>query len=347
MKNRISLIAITLLSAISCTAISLQSTVSAVLAAPNETAQTVYEDWSDATRERSMPVKIYLPKQTDHPLPVVIFSHGLGGSREAAPYLGNYWAEHGYIGVFIQHPGSDESFWKPAIAAGGVLNRETLIPKFRQQVKDPTHAVNRAQDVHFIIDKLTELDKGNGVLAGKMDLNAIAIAGHSYGSWTALTASGQAFVSATGKKIASGDPRIKAAIYLSPTAARKGSDLNTAYGGIKIPGLHFTGTKDVSPVSDTTAEDRRIAYDHISKSDQYLVILDGADHMVFGAGRKRIAPGHDDANHQAIVADVSTKFLDAYLKHDKAAFQWLRGSGAKTELTGKGTYEFKIASAAK
>ncbi|MBS1956393.1 MAG: dienelactone hydrolase [Cyanobacteria bacterium SZAS-4] len=347
MKNKISLFAMSLLTAILCGANSLHSTVSAVSAAPVQTPQTVYEDWSDSARDRAMPVKIYLPKQVDHPLPVVIFSHGLGGSREAAPYLGNYWADHGYIGVFIQHPGSDESFWKPSIAAGGMMNRATLIPKFRQQVKDPTHAVNRAQDVHFVIDKLAELDKGHGVLAGKMDLNSIAIAGHSYGSWTALTASGQTFVTPTGKKVASGDPRIKAAIYLSPTAAKKGSDLDAAYGDIKIPGMHFTGTKDVSPVSDTTAEDRRIAYDHISKSDQYLVILDGADHMVFGAGRQRLAPGHDDANQQAIVADVSTKFLDAYLKHDKAAFQWLRGTGAKTELTGKGTFEFKIASASR
>ena len=207
------------------------------------------------------------------------------------------------------------------------------------------HAVNRAQDVHFIIDKLTELDKGHGALAGKMDLNSIAIAGHSFGSWTALTASGQTMVTQAGKKIASADPRIKAAIYLSPTAAKKGTDLNVAYGDIKIPGMHFTGTKDVSPVNNTTAEDRRIAYDHISKSDQYLVILDNADHMVFGAGRHRIAPGHDDANQQAIVQEVSTKFLDAYIKHDKASLQWLRGSGAKTELTGKGTYEFKLASA--
>jgi len=342
MNKRTSLIAISLLAALQCGADSLR-TASAM---PSETGQkTIYEDWSDSNRDRSMPVKIYLPKQIDHPLPVVIFSHGLGGSREAAPYLGNYWADHGYIGVFIQHPGSDDSFWKPSIAAGGPIRKEALIPKFRQQLTDPVHAINRAQDVHFVIDKLTELDKGKGALAGKIDLNSIAIAGHSFGSWTALTASGQTMVTPAGKKIVSGDPRIKAAIYLSPTAAKKGSDLNVVYGDIKIPGMHFTGTKDVSPVNDTTAEDRRIAYDHISKSDQYLVILDNADHMVFGAGRRRIAPGHDDANQQAIVQEVSTKFLDAYIKHDKTALEWLRGSGAKTELTGKGTYEFKLANA--
>lgn len=309
--------------------------------------QTFYQDWSDSHRNRSLPVKIYLPKQIDHPLPVVIFSHGLGGSREAAAYLGTSWAEHGYIGVFIQHPGSDDSFWKSSIAAGVPMTGAALLPKFKQQLKNPEHAINRAQDVHFVLDRLTELNQAPGVLSGKLDLNSIAIAGHSFGSWTALTASGQTFVTSAGRKIESGDPRIKAAIYLSPTVANRGADLDLSYGDIKIPGMHFTGTKDDSPVNDTKAEDRRVAYDHISKSDQYLVILNGADHMMFGAGRRRLAPGHNDDEQHAIVADVSTRFLDAYLKHDQSALNWLRGSGAREELSGQGTYEFKMASASK
>lgn len=294
-----------------------------------------------------MPVKIYVPKLVDHPLPVVIFSHGLGGSREAAGYLGEFWAEHGYIGVFIQHPGSDESFWKPSIAAGGPMTRAALLPKFKQQLKDPNNAIDRTQDVHFVIDRLTSLNQNPGELSGKLDLNSIAIAGHSFGSWTALAASGQTFITPTGRKVESSDPRIKAAIYLSPAISNKSADLDVSYGGIKIPGMHFTGTKDDSPVNDTKAEDRRIAYDHIKKSDQYLVILTGADHMMFGAGRRRLAPGHNDEQQHALVANVSTKFLDAYLKHDQTALNWLRGSGAKDELSGQGTYEFRIASASK
>lgn len=360
MKNSIALLSIGLLATFQTSALISRS--AAVLAAPKSSAQptqpaqtmqtastveVIYDEWSDSNRNRSLPVKIYLPKQIAHAAPVVIFSHGLGGSREAAAYLGNAWAEHGYIGIFIQHPGSDESFWKPSLASGGPIDRTSLLAKFGQQLKDPIHAVNRAQDVHFIIDKLTQLDKSPGPLAGKMDLNEIAIAGHSFGSWTALAASGQAFVSASGKKIESGDPRIKAAIYLSPTVAKKGADLDLTYGGIKIPGLHLTGTDDDSPVNSTKAEERRIPYDHIKKSDQYLVVLNNADHMVFGAGRRRLRPGHDDVKQQEIVADVSTKFLDAYLRHDTTSLSWLRGAGAKTELSGKGSYEYKIASASK
>jgi predicted dienelactone hydrolase len=50
----------------------------------------------DSDRNREVPVKIYLNSSTE-PQPVVLFSHGLGGSRNASPYLGNHWAENGYI----------------------------------------------------------------------------------------------------------------------------------------------------------------------------------------------------------------------------------------------------------
>ena len=39
---------------------------------------------------------------------VVLFSHGLGGSREGSAYLGEHWAARGYVVVLLQHPGSDD-----------------------------------------------------------------------------------------------------------------------------------------------------------------------------------------------------------------------------------------------
>ena len=43
---------------------------------------TVEYVWHDNARDRDVPVKIYYPRTGDQPLPVIIFSHGLGGSRE-------------------------------------------------------------------------------------------------------------------------------------------------------------------------------------------------------------------------------------------------------------------------
>lgn len=65
------------------------------------------------SQNRKVPIKVYLPSG-DSPTPVVLFSHGLGGSREGFKHGGEHWARRGYVAVFLQHPGSDESVWRGA-----------------------------------------------------------------------------------------------------------------------------------------------------------------------------------------------------------------------------------------
>src|ERR1700754_2193912 len=66
---------------------------------------------TDVKRSREIPIRIYLPLQAESS-PVIIFSHGLGGTRAGSEFLGNHWAQRGYVVVFVQHPGSDDSVWK-------------------------------------------------------------------------------------------------------------------------------------------------------------------------------------------------------------------------------------------
>ena len=75
----------------------------------NWTAATEDTTWTDGSRDREVPVRIYAPdrKHGNGPFPLVVFSHGGGESREAFTYLGTHWAEKGYIAVFLTHPGSD------------------------------------------------------------------------------------------------------------------------------------------------------------------------------------------------------------------------------------------------
>jgi len=61
----------------------------------------------DAARNRDIPVRVYLPANTA-PEPVILFSHGLGGTRTGSAFLGEHWAARGYVAVFLQHPGSDD-----------------------------------------------------------------------------------------------------------------------------------------------------------------------------------------------------------------------------------------------
>src|SRR2546423_15576637 len=65
--------------------------------------EVIRYDWLDGKRERKVPVKIYFPKSGNAAFPVIIFSHGLGGSREGYEYLGRHWASHGYVSVHLQH----------------------------------------------------------------------------------------------------------------------------------------------------------------------------------------------------------------------------------------------------
>src|SRR4051812_40026410 len=75
--------------------------------------ETFTLDWKDAKRkDREVPVRLYVPQKAKGPRPVVIFSHGLGGSRDNAAYLGKHWASHGFVCVYVQHRGSDELVWK-------------------------------------------------------------------------------------------------------------------------------------------------------------------------------------------------------------------------------------------
>jgi len=75
------------------------------------TAQNL--DWTDTGRNRNVPARLYLPAAPHVPgsLPLVVFSHGIGGSRDGYSYLGRYLAANGYASLHVQHVGSDRQVW--------------------------------------------------------------------------------------------------------------------------------------------------------------------------------------------------------------------------------------------
>lgn len=98
----------------------------------------------DEARKRDVPLRVYLPAATD-PAPVVLFSHGLGGSRENNPYLGKHWAARGYVAGFLQHPGSDDSVWKdtPPAQRMATMARAASAQNLVLRVQDvPSYSIN-------------------------------------------------------------------------------------------------------------------------------------------------------------------------------------------------------------
>lgn len=296
-------------------------------------SKILHQSWHDAKRNRDIPIKIYLPSgSASSPHPVVIFSHGLGGSVEAAVYLGEFWSQHGYLGVFVQHPGSDTTVWQPVIGQG----REAFLAKMREAANGENLLV-RIGDIKFVLDQLEERNENDPALKQRMDLSKIAIAGHSFGAGTALAIAGQNFNQG---KLNARDKRIKAAIYLCPPVMLGNDTALNVYGTIQIPGMLLTGTEDNSPIGRTTAEERRIPFDGMKAPHQYLINFVGADHSVFG-GRGFRAPNPGDEKFHEMIDEVTTRFLDASLKNDATAWQWLDSGGVNAYLGKAATFERK------
>jgi predicted dienelactone hydrolase len=285
------------------------------------------EDWRDAKRDRVVPVKIYAPANlsADAPAAAVLFSHGLGGTRENYGYLTQYWAARGFVVVALQHVGSDDSVWR------GQKN----VPARMIAAASAQNYVLRAQDVTFAIDELTRLSApGSGhALSGKIDLKHVAIAGHSFGAHTTLAVAGQV-AKAGAAEMSLADPRITCAIALSPAPPVRG-DAETAYAKIAIPMYHLTGTNDRSPLQPIDPADRTIPYQKIAGVDQYLLVIKDADHMAF-AGRGSQANRNLDA-----IQSSTTAFLNAYLRADAAAKSWLRDDFKRTTLRPADRFEWK------
>ncbi len=279
-------------------------------------------EWRDQARGRDVPVKIYLPPQAG-PRPLLVVSHGLGGSREGLEYLGQAWAAAGFLCIHPQHLGSDEGVWK------GAANPEAAL---RRAVANPRNAIDRARDVSFVLDEALQASRTpDSPLFRRIDAQKIGVAGHSFGAWTALAAAGR------GGRLQ--DARIKACVALSAPARdlerEKADDAD-----FQTPVFHFTGTQDNSPIGEMSAANRRVPFDAITKAQEYLVILDGADHMTFESKRRKGSNPNDARDHDLIV-QATTAFWRAYLENDADAKKWLRDGGFEKVLGKSGTFEKK------
>src|SRR5262245_56952360 len=168
-------------------------------AGPLRPELTVHDD----KRNRGIRLRIYLPTNTT-PAPVVLFRHGLGGSRMGSAFLGSHWAARGYVAVFVQHPGSDDSVWKSEVLGNRM-----------QAIKNAASVGNfllRVEDIPAVLDQF-EIWTTNKTspLFGRLDLTRIGMSGHSFGALTTQAVCGQSLRSG-GQRYT--DSRIKAAIAM-------------------------------------------------------------------------------------------------------------------------------------
>ena len=290
------------------------------------------------------------PDNSDAPYPLVIFSHGNGGTRWQSIYFVEHLASQGFVVMATDHIGNTLTE-----RLGG--DEDTLIDGLILNVTE------RPRDVLRLIDLADSLTAPDGELAGLIDTNQVAVTGHSFGGWTAVASAGGqmnfdslrqwclddaemqeqgvCFMQAYAPRIAASfdlddvppgplppisDPRVKAVVLLAPWNAPLFDPV-----GLDVPGLVLVGSLDETAPA---ARDANVFFERFSGQPRALVMFQNAGHFIFveACSEFTAAMGlfglcsdavwdlpraHDLTNH------LTTAFLRATLYDDPAALDAL------------------------
>ncbi len=298
-------------------AASAPSDASAASAASASAAQVLDLDWLDESRQRAVPVRLYWPAQAaaGQAVPLVLFSHGIGGSRRGYSYLGSYWASQGVAALHVQHVGSDRSLW-----SGNPLQ---LVGRLQGAAQED-EALHRVQDMRFALDRLLASPYGAHIRR-----DAIVAAGHSYGANTTLLLAG-AQVARQGRVLELAEPRLRAAIVISAPPFYGEAAPQRILAAVRIPTLHITATEDVIRIPGyySPASDRLQVFEATGGPAKALAVFQGGSHSIFtdrsGTGGALVNPQVKAATRELTVA-----FLREVLDGDAHALQsWPQRYGA-------------------
>ncbi len=276
---------------------------------------------SDQGRSRSIPLRIYLPQQPGL-APVIIFSHGIGGTKDAFSYLSYHLASHGYLCIHPTHLDTDAA----------VLREKGLI-EIRTYMDNPGLLSLRPRDITYIIDSLGEIGRRLFPWPGTLDRERIGVAGHSYGALVTVLLAGAALdlPDTPGDRLV--DQRPGAFLAISPQGTGNGLT-RESWRAIRRPLMTISGTRDVgwSVGPGTSSRDKKPpswrleAFIHSSPGNKYHLLLAGASH--FSYGEENLAPRDSAATpvHSYIKTAVLA-FWDAHLRHHPQALAFLRSDG--------------------
>jgi len=319
---------------------------------------------NDPERDKQLEIRVYYP-EADGPFPVIVFSHGMGGSKEVGEDLMAYWAGHGYIVICPTHADSIKLYARehPDEVDGWVrdMGKRQMMKLLRQTARSPEDWENRARDISLVLDSLSRIEDESPLLRGRLDHRTIGVGGHSYGAYTTMLIGG-AVLDPPGRAadVSWGDERADALLVMSGQGVGRLGLTEHSWDGFSLPMMVMSGTRD-NAAGGKDVISRRDPYDYAPAGDKYLVWIEDAVHASFTGG---LASGDKRENYrgrwtewvlgsedvesaefeqidqQAIFDYVKTATLaywDSNLKADNAAAAWL--AGKELEVYSEGAVE--------
>jgi len=298
----------------------------------------------DSARQKNLLVSAYYPKTTDAGLqetavryPVIVFSHGAGGSGDAELPIVSHWASHGYLVLCPTHEDSVKLQRNSGRVSGGAAE---LI---RRVIADRDLAVSRFCDISFVLDSLDALLAKLPACAGHIDRERVGVGGHSFGAYAAQVVAGAKVLFPGDKKPRSyADPRVKAVLQLSGQGSGQGGLFEGSWEDLRMPMMCVTGSLDRG-AQGQPPQWRREPFDRSPPGDKYFLFVDGAHHGSFtgragGALLFRARIGEQAAIFEWVAA-ATTGFWDAHLKQDESARAFLCSSALSDASAGKARVE--------
>ena len=281
----------------------------------------------DEKRNKDVRIRTFYPVMAGK-YPVIVFSHGAGGSDTCCESLTRHWATYGYITL---QPIHDDSVAQRRSSG----DENARFPQaVREALKNPALWESRPRDISFLLDSLGALQKRVAGLNGKIDTSRIGVAGHSMGSYTAEAIAG-ALVDLPGHAGQNFyDPRAKAILCLSPQGPGQFGLTAHSFGTISLPFMGITGSLDnLGPLAN--AAWHKIPFERSQPGDKYEVFIQGASHMSFITAE---TVNSSRSSHAAAILgytnSASLAFWDAYLKDDPGAKQFLQSEALERSSHG-------------
>ena len=281
--------------------------------------------WTDTLRPdgpREVLARFYLPllvkgsenAAASQPVPLVVFSHGIGGSREGYSYIGKHLAANGIAALHVQHVGSDRSLW-----FGNPLQ---LVARLQEAATDK-EAIARTQDIRFALNQVLASTE----FKTRLDATRISAAGHSYGANTVLLLAG-ARVQRDSQVLDLADPRIRSAVIISAPPFYGQGDPQAIVGSISVPSLHITAQRDEINIPGfySAAKDRVAIFEATASTQspaaKTLAVFSDGSHNIFtdrlGTGGAALNPLVKRATRDLILAFLRREFY----ADDRAISEW-------------------------
>lgn len=248
----------------------------------------------------------------DGKFPLIVFSHGNRSIRMQSTFWCDHMASHGYIVVAADHTGN---------SAVTVVDRKLVL--FDKDGVEGAQ-VERPRDVRFLIDTMHRFGGGeDSRFAGRIDIDNVGAAGHSFGGYTVTRA-------------IEIDPRIKAIVPMASTTDLQRDNHAT-------PVMMIFGTEDATLGLERNEKIRQ--YYAATQGPRYLVEILDAGHFSFsdmfqfkpdfgdgvGKGERITKPGEaveylDMQTTYDIINSYSTAFFGLFLKQHEGYRDFLKAN---------------------